>query len=688
MTEADLEHRRAVIASVCGLVVGASAFYAMLLDFGTNLGRTALSLQYASNFFELQADAFRHGHLYVPTGSLGIEGFIHGGHTYMYFGPLPSLVRLPVMLLTHDFDGHMTVVMMGIAFAAYAMMLTRLTWLVRRLVLPGRPLTVADSVLGGVFIAAATGGTTLTFDASLPWAYHEVYVWQSAIVVAGVYWMIRAAAEPTWPALRWIGFLTLCAVLTRTTGGFGMCVGVLVLAAWFWLRPRTPLHRERAWALLAAAGVAIGIGVAYNMAKFGTPYMFPLQDQVWTQVNEHRRAALAANGGTLTGPQFFWTGLVNYFSPTGIRFVDYFPWVTLPPHNARAYGGAFIDQSYRTGSLTAFSTLLLLLALLALPVLVRDRRNPDLRLMLPGLLGAFLMTGGVMGYGYVAYRYTTEFVPALVVFGTVGLWGVVARLVARCSGSSRRLTRAVTAPVVAVMAALTAFAIAANLSVGYAAAATTYRGPPLSRYVALQNRLSGGAGSAFSRLIVHSTALPSRGSTDQLFITGNCDELFLNTGDETQPWVEIASRNRVVAATFGPHPRPGRVALWRVRAAGVTRSVWLQTNHRGQARVYLHNEGGRYFGPWIDPAPGETVTIGMSIDSSVGYAAVSSSPGGFVGYVPYEAWNGNWVNRPGTISDTFATRSYRGGVLVRRVDGVPPALCERLAHDNGVRLGS
>jgi hypothetical protein len=686
LTVADQDRRRARIAGSWGLVAGALAFFAVLLDFGTNLGRTALSQPYASNFFELQADAFRHGHLYVPSGSLGIEGFVHHGHTYMYFGPLPALLRLPVMLVTRDFDGRMTLAMMAIAFSIYAVMVARLTWLVRRLVLPGRPLSITDATLGAVFIALATGGTVLTFDASLPWAYHEVYLWQSAILVSAVYWLIRAAAEPSWPALRWLGFLALCAVLTRTTGGFGLVVALLVQGAWFWLRPRTPTHRARAWALVGAALLALAVGVAYNLAKFGTPFMFPLQEQVWTQVNAHRRVALAANGGGLTGPQFFWTGLANYFSPGGIRFVDYFPWVTLPAHNARAHGGAVIDQSYRTGSVTAFSTLLLLLSVLALPVLVRDRRNALLRTAYPALLGTFLVTGGVMGYGYVAYRYTSDFVPALVLFGVVGLWGVVARVLARLAASRRRPVRWAVAPVVAGVSLLTVFAIGANMSVGYAAAATTYRGPPLARYLALQNRLSGGPGTPFASLIGQSGSLPAQGETDGLHITGACDELFFNTGDATQPWVEVAARNRVVTVRVGPRTAPARVPLWKVRAAGTTRAVWIQSDRHRGVRVYLHNEGGRYYGPWVSLGPSQTMTVGMSVDSALGYLEVSSSPGGFVGFVPYEAWNRNWVNRPGTVSNTFPESWHGRGLFLQRVPGVPPLLCEQIAHDNGIGL--
>ena len=37
------------------------------------------------------------------------------------------------------------------------------------------------------------------------------------------------------------------------------------------------------------------------------------------------------------------------------------------------------------------------------------------------LVAGVLVTAGVMGYGYLAYRYTSEFVPALVFGGAVGV---------------------------------------------------------------------------------------------------------------------------------------------------------------------------------------------------------------------------------------------------------------------------
>ena len=86
---------------------------------------------------------------------------------------------------------------------------------------PGEP---AEAVAAGILLAAMTGGTVLTFDASLPWVYHEVYVWAVATVVGTLYWLLRAARRAR-PAARSAGCWPspLAAALTRTTGGFAVC---------------------------------------------------------------------------------------------------------------------------------------------------------------------------------------------------------------------------------------------------------------------------------------------------------------------------------------------------------------------------------------------------------------------------------------------------------------------------------
>ena len=54
-----------------------------------------------------------------------------------------------------------------------------------------RSLSRTEAVLSGVFLAAVLGGSVVTFDASLPWVYHEVYLWSMASVVGSLYWLLR-----------------------------------------------------------------------------------------------------------------------------------------------------------------------------------------------------------------------------------------------------------------------------------------------------------------------------------------------------------------------------------------------------------------------------------------------------------------------------------------------------------------
>jgi len=41
---------------------------------------------YEDNYYDLQARAMFHGHLWLPKGSIGIEAFVTDGRQYTYFG--------------------------------------------------------------------------------------------------------------------------------------------------------------------------------------------------------------------------------------------------------------------------------------------------------------------------------------------------------------------------------------------------------------------------------------------------------------------------------------------------------------------------------------------------------------------------------------------------------------------------
>ena len=70
------------------------------------------------NFYDLQARAMFHGRLNIPNGYMGIEAFIHDGRQYTYFGVFPSILRMPILLLTNRLDGKLTAPSMLLAWIA------------------------------------------------------------------------------------------------------------------------------------------------------------------------------------------------------------------------------------------------------------------------------------------------------------------------------------------------------------------------------------------------------------------------------------------------------------------------------------------------------------------------------------------------------------------------------------------
>jgi hypothetical protein len=419
---------------------------------------------------------------------------------------------------------------------------------------------------------------------------------------------------------------------------------------------------------VAAGAVPLAVGIAYNMVKFRHPFLFPLEDQVWTELNAHRREALAANGGTLTGPQFFPTSFMAYFRPDGVRFVDYFPWITLPPNPAASYRGAVIDQSYRTGSVTGFMPWLLAMTVLAVPVLFRPGVDAGRRMLRAPLVAGVLVSGGVMAYGYLAYRYTCEFVPALILGGAVGTCALTHWL--------QRRPGWVAFPALGLAAVAGAFSIAANMLTGYTTAALTSGGPELAGYLAMQNRLSP---EAQSGLIVQDVSQPGEGKVDGIHIRGDCDAVYLETGDAYQRWQLVERRSTVVTATLDRRLRATKVPLVRITTRD-PRSVWLETDDDDRARVLIVHGQDSFPGPWFSILKPRVIRVGVRDQADLGYAEVTSNPGGWVGYIRAFEWDRDWVSHPVDINIAVPNIGAldRAGIHLRVERGIDPPLCNRL----------
>lgn len=534
-SDADVDVRRftrtVIIAGLASLVV----FVAVLWDFRPDPLRTAFGDASFSNFYDVQAHALLEGHLSLPKGELGIEAFVVDGREYMYFPPGPSLLRMPILAVTDSLDGLLTAPSMLLAWSSAVALMALVMWRVRRLLRGTEPLGRAEATGYGVLLASASVGSVVLFLAAMPFVYHEAYAWAITMSLGAAFCLLGLVEKPTRRSLVGASLFTLGAVLCRTTAGWA-CAGALVLTALWFLR-RRPARPPRGWVpgLLAAAALPLAVGVAFNWAKFRHPYMFPLDKQIWTTVNEQRRLALDANGGDLVSLKIFPSTAVNYFRPDGIRFTSIFPWITLPAHPAPSYGGSFLDQTYRTGSVTAFMPLLSILGAWGLVTAFRPGARAGAALTRIALVGMAAIPGAILFYGYIAYRYTSELVPLLVLAGAIGFTDLARRL----AGRSRAMRRAGGVALVS----LALFGFVANLSVAVGTSRLNNPGRPLQQLVRLQEELSDRTpGHPFDGYISADPTLPRDGAADHIQIVGDCVAAYVGTGEPLWPWMPLEIR--------------------------------------------------------------------------------------------------------------------------------------------------
>jgi hypothetical protein len=290
-----------------------------------------------------------------------------------------------------------------------------------------------------------------------------------------------------------------------------------------------------------------------------------------------------------------------------------------------------------------------------------------MRMLRAPFLAGVLTTGGVMAYGYFAYRYTCEFVPALVLGGAVGT--VV------LSHWLQRRGRWLSAAGLSLAVLATVFSMSANMITGYTAAAFTSGGPALDRYLTLQHRLSPVAQAG---LVSEGTGDPGTGNPDELFISGNCDAMYLQTGDTYHEWQLVSRRSTLVKLTFDRHTRPGRVLVARIGTLRPS-TVWVDNDRHGRARVQLVNRTGAYYGNWFDVLEPREIRVGVRDRPDLGYAEVSSTPGGWVGFVQSYDWTSDWMALPIDITPgTETSGAARRGVHLSVERGLAPPTCERL----------
>ncbi len=197
--------------------------------------------------FDYQAEAIIHGHLWVANGSLRLEGFVHDGHTYTYYGPLLSLLRIPILLVVPRALGHLTAPSILVAWMVAGLFTSLLVWRVRVQVRGPVALGRAEAVSLGTLVAVIAGGSVMVFLASQPWVYDEDLIWSVAITTATLFALLGVLERPSRGRVLAAGALVLAGNLGRLPAAWGCVVGALLIAVWFALGRSGAANRR--WAL-------------------------------------------------------------------------------------------------------------------------------------------------------------------------------------------------------------------------------------------------------------------------------------------------------------------------------------------------------------------------------------------------------------------------------------------------------
>jgi len=520
-TPAELSRRRFTIAVLIGMGLMAIPMLYLLWDLWGTSPNLLRGVPY-DTFYDLQARAMFHGHLNLPRGDLGIEAFIHDGRTYTYFGIFPSLIRMPILLVTNAFDGDLTGPSILAAWLMTGLFSTLMLWRLR-ILMRGRALVGRIEAVGyGVLMATIMGGSVVIFLAATPFVYNEDFAWSIPLTVGSLFALLGVMERPSWGRLTASGVLILCANLDRTPTGYACVIGAGLVTVWLALGLGGESNRRWALPMVAVAVVPFAANCAVTYAKFGIPIGLPMADQVWAQVNAHRRYFLAANGGKAFSFAFLPSTVVAYLQPFGIHFTGLFPFITPPTSPAAWEAGVVMDQTYPTASLTATSPLLVGLTLWGAVTAFRPKALGRIRYARIILVAAAAGSAGVLLWGYISQRYLADLMPLVIVASCVGFIDIWRRLSTR--------TRRARTTVLGVLTAVAAYCVVANIAISLWPV-SAFTEAQTARFVSAVNSLSI---DSLAGTVQHGSTLPYWAPGGQLFVAGNCSGLYLSTGNTTK----------------------------------------------------------------------------------------------------------------------------------------------------------
>lgn len=371
---------------------------------------------YSTNFYDEQARSFLRGRLRVRPEAVGLEGFLIGTDTYLYFGPFLAVVRMPFTLFGDVFTSRLTRISMIMGFVVYCtgafhLLEAARRWVHERWKLPIA--AVASPWRAGAFIAAAACSPALFLTGWVS-VYHETELWAAAFAVWAAVGVVRLANSPSRRTAVITAACIVAAILTRASVGLGAAVGAGLVALVLWRRDRRSLGVNATVIAGCITGFVVHAGL--NWTKFGSLTALPADRQVLTLQDPQRAAWFAGNNDSFFGLRFLPTTLLQYLRPDTVRLERLLPFVRFGPL-ATDHGSYPVESVTPSSSLTATATLLCITAVVGLILVVR--RSDVVWLAL--IVGAAVAAVPTFTIGYIANRYLVDMMPLLLIPSAIAM---------------------------------------------------------------------------------------------------------------------------------------------------------------------------------------------------------------------------------------------------------------------------
>lgn len=422
--------------------------YVFFITFGT-----FTSWRASTQYYALLADGLRHGRLHVdvepgsellaaedPYSSESRPPFeeevwdlsLYKGKLYLYWGPVPALLLVPVQFIT---SAKLTDMYLVFLFLCGLLIVNTLYLLKLRDLffshIPGKNLVASVFLIGLIL--------PVLWALNIPDVYEAAISGGQFFLLGGIYFLLLAFEKtPRNGYLFLAGSFWALSVGSRAIHVFSVLFMAAWTSYWLWKRSSKPRDWKGLFPHIAALMTPLIIGAmligGYNWARFDSPLEFGLRYQI-TIYNLNRDMALTFQ------PDYFPLNFYGYFlQPFSV--LSTFPFIKPAQIHALMDAlGVSSPKLFAGGPVTGvlFSMPFLLLAVI--PLLKQRNRGADLqslKTLVLSLLGfSFLITSAaILFYFYQQTRFMLDFVSQAALLAIVGYWMIVGNprtpKVARC----------------------------------------------------------------------------------------------------------------------------------------------------------------------------------------------------------------------------------------------------------------